>query len=408
MEWMDYRSLLEIITVFLGLFGLVILFLVKAVDKWPRRLSIAILSITILSSVFALLERIAGFYHFSLFWWKTIHLGVILTSPLPSLFFFVYFLYYCNDDWKKDPLMYIMSVLTGSLIVVQVLVGYVFKIGFMTDYTIDFRPWSLLCLFLILALTAVLLIALFRKRKKLSPAEQIMFLACFLMPSYLQTLFIEALLMIGLDRSYQFQKEEAERQRMRAAVLQMRPHFIHNTMMTIYSLCAQDPQKARQVTKDFATYLHNNFTAIVQEDRIPFTKELEHAQAYLNVEMARFEGQLFVTFDTPVTLFLIPPLTLQPIVENAVKHGIDPELDPLHISITTEEASGGVRIIVEDDGIGYAPKEGNEPHIALNNIRERLRALCGGTLEISPREEHGTRVVVFIPNKTGTKSPFQN
>ena len=138
MEWMDYRSLLEIITVFFGLFGLVISVLVKAMDKWPRRLSIAILSITILSSVFALLERIAGFYHFSLFWWKTIHLGVILTSPLPSLFFFVYFLYYCNDDWKKDPLMYIMSVLTGSLIVVQVLVGYVFKIGFMVVPETDF------------------------------------------------------------------------------------------------------------------------------------------------------------------------------------------------------------------------------------------------------------------------------
>ena len=397
MEWLDYKALTEIITIFFGLFGLIISFLVKDMDKWPRRLCIAILSVTVISSVFSLLDRSAVFYHVSLSWWKMIRFGVVLSSPLPPLLFLAYFLDYCNEDWKKNRFMYVESALTGLLIVVQLLVGHVFGIGFMLDYTINYGPWGLLCFLLILALTTILLIALFAERKKLSPPELAMFLIGFLVPTYFQTLFIEAFLMIGLDRSYQFQKKEAERQRMRAAVLQMRPHFIHNTMMTIYSLCAQDPMKARQVTKDFATYLHNNFTAIAEEDMIPFEKELEHTKAYLDVEMARFEGQLFVEFDTPVTFFRIPPLTLQPIVENAVKHGIDPELDPLHLSVTTEEAGRGVRIIVEDTGVGYAPKESGEPHIALDNVRERLHTLCGGTLAIAPRKGGGTRVEVFVP-----------
>lgn len=402
MEWLDYKALTEIITIFFGLFGLIISFLIKEMDKWPRRLCIAILSVTTISSVFSLLDRGTEFYHFSLSWWKMIRLGVALTSPLPSLLFFAYFLDYCNKDWKKNRFLYVESALTGLLIAVQLLVEHVFGIGYTPDYSIDYGPWGLLCFLLILALTTILLIALFVERKKLSLPEWVMFLICFLAPSYLQTLFIEALLMIGLDRSYQFQKKEAERQRMRAAVLQMRPHFIHNTMMTIYSLCAQDPMKARQVTKDFATYLHNNFTAIVEEDTIPFEKELEHTKAYLDVEMARFEGQLFVEFDTPVTFFRIPPLTLQPIVENAVKHGIDPELDPLHLSVTTAEADHGIRIIVEDTGVGYAPKDSGEPHIALDNVRERLHALCGGTLAIEPRKGGGTRVEMFVPYITSS------
>ena len=397
MEWLDYAALMEIVTIILGMFGLIIFSLIQEVDNWPRRLCAAILSVTMISSGFSLLERCAQFYQFSIPHWKMIHLGVVLTSPLPNLFFLAYFLDYCKEDWKKNRFMYMESVLTGLLIAAQLLPGYVLGIGFMPDYTIDFGPWGLLCFLLVLAITVILFAALLAERKKLSPLGWVVFLACFIAPLYLQTLFIEALLMIGLDRSYQLQKKETERQRMRAAVLQMRPHFIHNTMMTIYSLCVQDPLKARQVTKDFATYLQHNFTAIAQENTIPFEKELEHTKAYLDVEMARYEGQLFVVFDTPVTFFRIPPLTLQPIVENAVKHGIDPERDPLRISVATQEAGHGVRIIVEDTGVGYAPKESRKPHIALNNVRERLYTLCGGTLAIEPREGGGTRVEVFVP-----------
>lgn len=169
-------------------------------------------------------------------------------------------------------------------------------------------------------------------------------------------------------------------------------------MMSIYYLCQQDADKAQQVILDFSSYLKKNFTAIASEDTVPFTEELEHTRAYLAVEKVRFEDKLFVEFDMPFTVFRLPPLTLQPIVENAVKHGISPGLDPLYLSIVTEESNQGVAIIVEDTGPGYAPADDNESHIALANIQQRLKTMCGGSLEITQRKNGGTKVTIRIPH----------
>ena len=181
------------------------------------------------------------------------------------------------------------------------------------------------------------------------------------------------------------------------AVLQMRPHFIYNTMMSIYYLCRQDPDLAQRVTLDFTTYLRKNFTAIASDRLIPFSEELEHTRAYLAVEQAQFDGRLFVDYDTPHMDFSLPPLTLQPIVENAVKHGMDPDAEPLHIWIRTSGTDSGSEITVENSGASFEPADDGEPHIALGNIRQRLEMMCRGQMTITPREGGGTVVKVTIP-----------
>ena len=203
-------------------------------------------------------------------------------------------------------------------------------------------------------------------------------------------LAMELMLLVDQGKRYIKQKEEIADQKVRLAVLQMRPHFIYNTMTSIYCLIEQDAPKAQQVTLDFTNYLRKNFTAIAKEGTIPFTEELEHTRAYLAVEQIRFKGKLFVEFDMPYTNFRLPPLTLQPIVENAVKHGVDPDLDPLTIHIQTREVKNGVEITVADN---------DEPHIALANIRERLEMMCNGELTISEREGGGTVIRIIISNK---------
>jgi sensor histidine kinase YesM len=99
-------------------------------------------------------------------------------------------------------------------------------------------------------------------------------------------------------------------------------------------------------------------------------------------------------------------LTLQPIVENCVKHGRDPDGAPLHIRIQTRKTNSGSELLVEDNGPGYHPEDDDRPHIALKNIRERLEMMCGGTMTIRFREEGGTEVRITIPDqiKEGKRS----
>jgi LytS/YehU family sensor histidine kinase len=151
---------------------------------------------------------------------------------------------------------------------------------------------------------------------------------------------------------------------------------------------------------DFTNYLRRNFNAVASDSAIPFSTELEHTRAYLAVEQAQYDDMLIVDYDTSYTRFCLPPLTLQPIVENAVKHGLDPDSEPLHISIRTQHSDSGTEIIVEDNGRGFAPADDGEKHFALKNIRQRLEIMCSGSLAITPGKDGGTVVTVTIPDNT--------
>ncbi len=107
---------------------------------------------------------------------------------------------------------------------------------------------------------------------------------------------------------------------------------------------------------------------------------------------------LIVEYDTPFTRFRLPPLTLQPIVENAVKHGMDPYSGPLHVLIRTRHTGSASVITVEDTGSGFDPTEDSRPHIALTNIRQRLEMMCNGNLNVAPLDGGGTVVTVTIPD----------
>ena len=133
------------------------------------------------------------------------------------------------------------------------------------------------------------------------------------------------------------------------------------------------------------------------EDTVPFADELEHTRAYLNVGQVQFADSLLFEYDISHKEFRLPPLTLQPIVENSIKHGMDTEYAPLHIIIRTRETTSGSEIIVEDNDPGFEPTDDSKPHIALTNIRQRLEMMCGGKLTIQPRAGGGTIVTVTIP-----------
>ena len=106
-------------------------------------------------------------------------------------------------------------------------------------------------------------------------------------------------------------------------------------------------------------------------------------------------------YDTPFTRFRLPPLTLQPIVENAVKHGMNPYNGPLHVVIRTRHTENDSVITVEDNGPGFDPSDKSKPHTTLENIKDRLSMMCQGSLLVTPREGGGTKVTITIPDRRG-------
>ncbi|MDO5702393.1 MAG: histidine kinase [Lachnospiraceae bacterium] len=274
---------------------------------------------------------------------------------------------------------------------------------------------------LLLPMVAILVLSLagtVKRRRKLSPKVFLSFIIVFasMTIALVIQMFIDvflliditfvfaAMVMYGLIISSQIgqnllQQQEIAHQRASIMVLQMRPHFIYNTLTSIYSLCNQEPQKARKVILDFTNYLRKNFNAISSESTIPFTEELEHIRAYLSVEQALYEDSLTVDYDIQHTMFRVPPLTLQPIVENAVKHGRDPYAGPLHIIIETRKTDSGSVVTVMNDGRGFTAYDDSEPHIALKNVQQRLKLMCGGSLDIRQGDEGGAVVTVYVADK---------
>ena len=339
--------------------------------------------------------------------------SVLALMPIPLL------LHCCGENIKQSALLRVGIALWGVFWLLHL-------VGQYTDTFYYIAPDHLyvrgkLFPLLIAPLAAIMLFtigALIKKRKKLTKRIYVALLVYLLPTAALILLYmfasvdimisfwmvLSAQTMFGLILADSMEKHmrhqrEIARQRADIMVLQMRPHFIYNTMMTIYYLCKQDADKAQQVTLDFTEYLRKNFTAIASESTVPFAEELKHTQAYLAVEQAQHENNLLVQFDTPHTRFRVPPLTLQPLVENAVKHGMDPDGDPLHIFVKTRLTNSHSVIIVENDGPDFNPINDNEPHIALNNIRQCLQMMCGGELNIAPRDGSGTVVTVTIPIK---------
>ena len=344
------------------------------------------------------------------------YLDTLFASVLLPLMTF-YLVHCCGEDWRNSKLLQAVIIIwLGSFIVLNTNL-FIPQVYYVTSENELFRGplYSVLVAFY-LAIMVLNISCVFRKKEKLSGGYYFAFLVGMLpITVSLFILFfvfdftilgisvaICALTMYGIIlwnqvRQYMRLQRDIAHQRAGLMVLQMRPHFIYNTMMSIYYLCKQDPDLAQQVTLDFTTYLRKNFTAIASEDPIPFSEELTHTRAYLAVEQAQFEDSLFVDYDTPYIDFRVPPLTLQPIVENAVKHGMDQDSEPLHIIIRTRRTESGNEIIVENNGADFRPADDKEPHIALENIRQRLEVMCNGIMKIMPREGGGTVVKVIIP-----------
>lgn len=219
--------------------------------------------------------------------------------------------------------------------------------------------------------------------------------------AYLGMTMAAALMFIHYNEFDQLAADAAlAEQRIQLMLSQIKPHFLFNALGSIEALCERDPQAARQATRKFSKYLRGNMNSLTDSSLIPFETELQHTQLYLELEQLRFKDALRVEYDIQAREFLIPPLTLEPIVENAVKHGVRMNPDGRGtVTVAAKEHPDRYELTITDDGPGFDPDAvpTDEPHIGIRNVRERLEKTCGGSLHIDSASGRGAIVTIVLP-----------
>lgn len=189
---------------------------------------------------------------------------------------------------------------------------------------------------------------------------------------------------------------------------QIQPHFLYNTLNTIIAFCRTNPAKAAEILEELSNYLQNKFRFNTMA-LIPLEQEVELVKSYLAIEQVRFGKRLTISFciETDANP-LIPPLIVQPLVENAVKHGVYPKRAGGTIQISITKTERETLIVVSDDGVGMTPdkiqsllndKKAEEVGIGIQNINKRLQKYYGDGLNIQSNINQGTIITVRIPNQ---------
>ncbi len=195
---------------------------------------------------------------------------------------------------------------------------------------------------------------------------------------------------------------EAQLKESRISIMlsQIQPHFIYNTLGTIERMCLKDPQKAFALVRNFSLYLRGNFSELDSVTPIRFAEELKHVEYYVNIEKVRFPD-ISIEYDVEATEFVLPALSVQPLVENAIKHGLMRLETGGTVHIRSYETTTHFCVEVKDDGVGFdtsLPID-EKKHVGLRNIRGRLKAMVDGELIIESEPDKGTRAVIMIPKE---------
>ena len=280
-------------------------------------------------------------------------------------------------------------------------------------------PLSAFCLFIsliLIVLWIILAARLFHPQKRKETWVPLLVLAMILGATALDynvgpiaqpISFLTIAAVIGCTACYiwlhlQFVREHEQalqaEQRIQIMMTQIQPHFLYNTIATIRALCRRDADRAGEVAEKFGDYLRQNLDSLSIVGLIPFEKELEHTRIYAEIEMVRFDN-IRVAYDIQDDAFELPPLTIQPLVENAIRHGVRIREEGL-VRVATWRGDGCHEIVVSDNGVGFDMEKawsGDGSHIGIRNVQERIERMCGGAMKVESRIGEGTTVTIAIP-----------
>ena len=221
----------------------------------------------------------------------------------------------------------------------------------------------------------------------------------FTLGVFLYYIYLVTVHELKLRTSLATKELELSESRVKLLQEQIRPHFIFNSLHIIKALIRTNPAKAMQGVEDFSDYLQANLDVMTSNRLIPFEEELAHVEAFVSLALADESKDITVRYDIEARYFSLPPLTVEPLVENAIQHGVK---NGGTVTLATRADDGEISITVSDDGVGMraaaTERAKKRAGISMENVRARLAALCGGTLAIES-SDGGTVVTVRIPKK---------
>jgi sensor histidine kinase YesM len=179
---------------------------------------------------------------------------------------------------------------------------------------------------------------------------------------------------------------------------QVEPHFLFNTLSNVLSLIDTEPAKGKSMLTDLIRYLRTSLSRTLPHITT-LGQEMETIRAYLNIQQIRLGDRLVFTIDVPETLTQhpFPPMLLQPLVENGVKHGLEPKIEGGEISITAAEQGESVRIEVADTGLGFSTF--NASGVGIANVKERIKLIYSGKgrLLFEENKPDGVKAIIEVP-----------
>lgn len=208
-------------------------------------------------------------------------------------------------------------------------------------------------------------------------------------------------LFLNVEKNIKIQDDEKQLKdaNVKLMVSQIQPHFVYNTLSSISTLIPIDPDKAQKALDEFTDYLRMNFSTLTETHLVSFEDELKHIKTYVNLEKMRFNDRLNVIYDIKASNFNLPPLSIQPLVENAIKHGILKKVEGGTVILKTYEDEQASIVEIIDDGIGFNMDDvdfkGNK-HIGLNNVKHRITTMSRGEIRFESEPNKGTKVMVLF------------
>ena len=409
----DYLNLyIGIAGLLISILGLVQALISSHFERWMKRFFLNFFGIMVGIAVFNLIGQYVSLQP-DLIHARIFRFTLFCESFLPSLLMLlltVFLLLSSGEmDWKRSRLFHIVMALWIIYVALLIYVQFSTVIYSIDDNNVYRRgplyPLLLAPPALIMAIDAI---ALWRRRHHLSAKQRLAFDIYIIVPlismliqmffygiytillgSSLAALFMFNYIWIDQSERYYQQVEENKQLRIEIMLSQIQPHFL--------SVAAE------KAVSTFSRYLRGNMDSLFNDKAIPFEQELRHTKLYLELEQLRYEDALQVSYDLQCTEFNIPTLTLQPLVENAVRHGVRGKLSGRgSVQIATNECPDRYEVSVSDDGPGFDPSkkvQNGHSHIGLANVSERLQRVVGGSLSIHSAPGAGTTVVITIPKE---------